>query len=157
MKKLLTFSLLVAVFGFFSSVTKAQTSTPDSGIKVGTIDGRAIISDQKAETITDYPKFCGTSEYPNASVQIKLDGVDVATITTDSSGNWCYTFTSPVSKGDHTFTATVISAAVSDQLTFARVDQLTDTGSEILIALVIMVVVAIVSTGGYLYFKKVNK
>lgn len=45
----------------------------------------------------------GSSSMPNATVDISLDGNLVATTTTDTSGNWQYSYTLTAANGSHTF------------------------------------------------------
>ncbi len=155
MKKLF-FLMAFSLVSSLSVVSFAQTSTPTSGVSIESIDGRTITSDSPVETTSGFPRFCGTSNYPASSVQVRVDGVVVGNVTTDSSGNWCYTLVNEVSEGSHTFSVTVVSAAVTDQVSFSRVDKLTDTGSEIMIALAISFAIFLTSVGGYYYFKRVK-
>ena len=69
----------------------------------------------RGSTTTDTtPTISGTAP-PNSTVTIYVDGAPVATTTTDSSGNWSVTLTSPLSDGPHTVTETATdqSGAVS--------------------------------------------
>lgn len=72
-----------------------------------------IISPSKDEGFSDQqPKFEGTAN-PNQSVQIIIhsDQQIQATVTTDSSGNWSYIPTTPLSPGNHTITVTTKNSA----------------------------------------------
>ncbi|QRK12155.1 hypothetical protein JQX13_20200 [Archangium violaceum] len=53
------------------------------------------------DTLT--PVISGTAE-PGSTVTIIIDGVEVVTAQTDSSGNWSYTPTTPLMEGPHTVT-----------------------------------------------------
>ncbi|OJT25163.1 hypothetical protein BO221_12375 [Archangium sp. Cb G35] len=50
------------------------------------------------DTLT--PVISGTAE-PNSTVTIIIDGTEVGTATTDASGNWSYTPTTPLTPGEH--------------------------------------------------------
>ncbi|MEL4871182.1 BapA/Bap/LapF family large adhesin [Pantoea agglomerans] len=65
---------------------------------------------QNATTNDATPTLSGTAE-PNATVTIRVDGVDLGTTVADGGGAWSFTPSSPISEGQHALTAVATDAA----------------------------------------------
>jgi large repetitive protein len=73
-----------------------------------------VTSPQEAQIISFDPvNFSGQSSLPDATIKISLDGNQIATTTTDSNGNWGYTYTMTSANGIHTFFVELISGDVT--------------------------------------------
>lgn len=88
----------------------ANVNFPSLSFSANTINATPqIITPQNNQSFTDQqPQFKGTAQ-PNTSVTISIHSDTTSTsVTTDSSGNWTYRPTSPLSVGQHTITITTL-------------------------------------------------
>lgn len=65
------------------------------------------------------PRIAGRAE-PGATVVIRIDGVEVATVTASASGDWAYTTPIPLADGLHTVDITATDAAGNTATDFVR-------------------------------------
>ena len=92
-----------------------NVSTPSSasGFTVDTVaPAPPVISTPITGTTTNdnTPTITGTAE-PNSTVTVYVDGQPVGTTTTDGSGDWSLTPSTPLSDGSHTVDATATDQA----------------------------------------------
>jgi hypothetical protein len=93
--------------GNVSSPSSAESLTIDTAAPAApTVTAPANHTDTNDNT----PTFSGTAE-PNSTVMVYIDGSAIGMATTDGSGNWSYTPSSPIADGTHTVTATATDAA----------------------------------------------
>lgn len=94
------------------SINAANTVDPSPASWSWTVDLSAPIAPTidpiAANTLT--PPITGTAE-PGSTVTIVIDGVTVGTATTDGSGNYTFTPSTPLSEGPHTVTVTATDPA----------------------------------------------
>ncbi|MGB3127663.1 MAG: Ig-like domain-containing protein [Pseudomonas sp.] len=63
----------------------------------------------------------------NSQVNIYDNGVLLGSVTSDANGKWAYTPTTPLPEGDHSFTATVVTAGGGESLPTGKFDIEIDT------------------------------
>ena len=88
-------------------------TAPDAPVITQVIDdvpGRTGSLDINETTNDSTPTLIGTAT-ANATVTIRVDGVDIGTTVADGLGAWSFTPATPVAEGPHTLTAVVSDAA----------------------------------------------
>nr|AYM52409.1 hemagglutinin [Cystobacter sp.] len=92
----------------------AGNTSPESPVRNFTVDtvvpAVPVVTGPTGTVDTLTPVITGTAE-PGSTVTIIIDGVEVGTAQTDSSGNWSYTPTAPLTEGPHTVTSRATDAA----------------------------------------------
>lgn len=91
-----------------------------------------VTSPTAGGTTSNPPTFTGTAE-AGSFVAVVIDGVVVATVLTDSSGNWSYVSPSPIADGSHTISAVATDragneSAPSSPMSFTTVSPAADGG-----------------------------
>ncbi|RTN91495.1 BapA/Bap/LapF family large adhesin [Enterobacter bugandensis] len=74
------------------------------------VPGRTGSLDLNETTNDSTPTLSGTAE-ANATVTIRVDGVDIGTTVADGLGAWSFTPDTPIAEGQHTLTAVATDAA----------------------------------------------
>lgn len=90
-----------------------SATAPTGGVECDTTPPAiAITSPTTGSTVnTGTPPITGTSDVISGPVQVSVDGGTPVTVTTDASGNWSFTPTTPLAEGPHTATANATDAA----------------------------------------------
>ncbi|MDC0403799.1 Ig-like domain-containing protein [Porticoccaceae bacterium] len=87
-----------------------DTTPPAKPVVDGLDSGSATGLVSSNITALSAPTVTGTAE-ANATVTLSLDGVEIAEVIADSSGNWHYAFSEELSDGDYLITVVATDAA----------------------------------------------
>lgn len=111
--------------GNISAASDAQTVMIDT--KAPEAPSSATLSGgTNGYTRTNKPSFSGTAE-AGASISIYVDGAVVAAVNADASGNWSYTFPTPLAEGAHSISTVATDAAGNESPNAAAVQFTVDT------------------------------
>lgn len=88
-----------------------KSAWSDIGKIITDVDAPTVTVNAVASSEDTTPTVTGTTSEFGGDVTITIDGSDVATVTSDASGNWSWTATAPFAVGLHTVLATATDAA----------------------------------------------
>jgi len=108
--------------GNTSVFSNTNTFTINTGVPTTPVIASPI---DNSSTPDNTPLISGTAD-PNDTVKIYLDGVLVATVVANGSGDWSYT-SSPLADGPHTITATATNNAGTTSASSPTTDFTVDT------------------------------
>ncbi len=112
-----------------STDATGNTSAPSAILNI-TIDSQAptapTITTAQTPTADNTPTVTGTAE-ANSTVTIYNGGTIVATVSANASGNYTYTFTTPLADGTHGLTATSTDAVGNTSASSATLNITIDT------------------------------
>ncbi|MFZ5441865.1 MAG: Ig-like domain-containing protein, partial [Myxococcota bacterium] len=107
--------------------TSANSNTNTFTVDTAAPAAPVVTAPANGSTTNDStPTYTGTAE-PNSLVAISVDGFLVGTATTNASGQWSFTPTSPLSDGSHTVRAAATDAGGSTSIDSAPSTFIVDT------------------------------
>lgn len=92
------------------TVDTALPDAPTIGTIIDNVEGGAGTVTSGQPTNDGTPTINGTGE-PGATISIRLDGEELASVTVLPDGTWTYTPTTPIDDGDYTLTTVATDAA----------------------------------------------
>ncbi len=110
----------------------AQSASVMFGVDTVAPAAPVIITPTNGGTTSNPASFSGTAE-PGAFVSVVLDGVVVATVLTDASGNWRFDSAAPIADGAHVVNTVAVDRAgntspASPNVSFTTVSPAADGG-----------------------------
>jgi len=88
-----------------------KSAWSDIGKIITDVDAPIVTVNSVASSEDTTPTVTGTTSELGGDVTINIDGSDVATVTSDASGNWSWTATTSLSVGVHAILATATDTA----------------------------------------------
>jgi len=138
-----------------SAKTGAQTVSPSYDLEITHLNSKGIYNGM--ETTDRSPRISGKSRFPNTKFTCVFNSeIQTFEFFSDSNGNWTCPEPADLSYGMHTFTisTTVDGKTYSSQLSFKVVKHLTESGSELIIGVIVAVLAATLGSSALVFLKK---